>query len=128
MTSFQIGALALLSVVLAITVTLGVRRRVVRRVAFVWSMLWITAAVAIARPELTMTVANVLGIARGADLVFYLAILGMLIGFFVTYVRMRRFEMELTRLVRELALRDAKESGMPLKSHPDSPDPKGQPS
>ena len=124
MTNFQIGAFIILGLLVAATVTLGVRRRVMQRVAFLWSMLWIAAAVAIARPELTVAVANALGIARGADLVFYLAILGMLIGFFATYVRLRRFENELTRLVRELALRDAE---MRLKSAADQPDRKGIP-
>jgi len=82
-----------------------VRNRIAGRVALAWSLLWIAAIVAIARPQLTVTIANALGIARGADLVFYLAILGMLVGFFAVFVRMRRFETEMTRVVRELALR-----------------------
>ena len=105
MTVFQIAAFILLGLALAATVTLAVRNRIAGRVAFAWSLLWIAAIVAIARPQLTVTVANALGIARGADLVFYLAILGMLVGFFAVFVRMRRFETEMTRVVRELALR-----------------------
>jgi len=105
MTVFQIAAFLLLGLALAATVTMAVRNRIAGRVAFAWSLLWIAAIVAIARPQLTVTVANALGIARGADLVFYLAILGMLVGFFAVFVRMRRFETEMTRVVRELALR-----------------------
>lgn len=105
MTVFQLAAFVLLGLALAATVTLAVRNRIARRVAFAWSLLWIVAIVAIARPQITVTVANALGIARGADLVFYLAILGMLVGFFAVFVRMRRFETEMTRVVRELALR-----------------------
>ncbi|HEU4888924.1 MAG TPA: DUF2304 domain-containing protein [Thermoanaerobaculia bacterium] len=105
MTVFQIAAFVLLGLALAATVTLAVRNRIAGRVASAWSLLWIAAIVAIARPQLTVTLANALGIARGADLVFYLAILGMLVGFFAVFVRMRRFETEMTRVVRELALR-----------------------
>ena len=105
MTVFQIAAFLLLGLALAATVTLAVRNRIAGRVAFAWSLLWIAAIIAIARPQLTVTLANALGIARGADLVFYLAILGMLVGFFAVFVRMRRFETEMTRVVRELALR-----------------------
>jgi hypothetical protein len=105
MTVFQIAAFLILGLALAATVTMAVRNRIAGRVAFAWSLLWIAAIIAIARPQLTVTVANVLGIARGADLVFYLAILGMLVGFFAVFVRMRRFETEMTRVVRELALR-----------------------
>lgn len=109
MTTFQIAAFVLLGLALAATVTLAARHRIPRRVGVAWSLLWIAAIIAIARPQLTVTLANAIGIARGADLVFYLAILGMLVGFFALFVRMRRFESEMTRIVRELALRAPKE-------------------
>ena len=50
--------------------------------------------------------AQPLGIARGADLVFYCAILAMFIGFFMVYVRLRRLETTLTKLTRHLALQN----------------------
>ena len=104
MTSFQIGATLVLMFFAAITVALMVRRRLAARVAFFWVLLWVAAAVAILRPGITVWVAHALGIARGADLVFYLAILGMFIGFFTGYLRMRRLESEITRIVREIAI------------------------
>jgi small membrane protein len=109
MTTFQIAAFVFLALALTSTIALRVRRRTSLRVAFAWSLLWIGAGVAIARPEITVRLANFLGIARGADLVFYIAILGMLVGFFAVYVKLRRFESEMTRIVRELALRTPKE-------------------
>ena len=48
-----------------------------------------------------------LGIGRGADLVSYLAIGVMFVGFFVTYVRLRALRRELTLLVRRVALHQA---------------------
>jgi len=44
------------------------------------------------------------GIERGADFVFYCAILMMFVGFFLMYSRMRRMESSLTKLVRQLAI------------------------
>jgi hypothetical protein len=109
MTTFQVSAFIFLGLALTATISLWSRRRASSRVAVAWSLLWIGAAVAIARPEITVRVAHILGIARGADLVFYLAILGMFLGFFAVYVRFRRMESEMTRIVRELALRSPKE-------------------
>jgi small membrane protein len=109
MTTFQISAFILLAFALTATIVLRFRRRASFRVAFAWSLLWIGAAVAIAKPQITVRVAHLLGIARGADLVFYLAILGMFIGFFAVYVRFRRIESDMTRIVRELALRSPKD-------------------
>ncbi len=105
MTNFQIAAFVLLGIAIIATLTLAARHRISGRTGFAWSSLWIAAIVAIAFPNLTVIVAHALGIARGADLVFYLAILAMFVGFFAVFVRMRRFETEITRIVRELALR-----------------------
>lgn len=107
MTSFQWIAFVVLGLSFAATLTLTVRRRIAPRVGFAWGMLWIAAAIAIARPELTAIVARFLGIGRGTDLVLYVAILGMVFGFFAVYVRMRRIESDLTKVVRELAIRSA---------------------
>lgn len=109
MTTFQIAAFVLLGLALAATISLRVRGGASFRVALAWSLLWIGAALAIAKPEITVRFAHVLGIARGADLVFYLAILGMLLAFFAVYLRLRRIEQQVTHLVRELALRSPKE-------------------
>lgn len=111
MTNFQIAALALAACVLVAIAIQRARNRVSTRIALAWGTLWIAAAIAVANPDLTRVVANFLGIARGADLVFYLAILGMFIGFFAVHLRLRRFEAELTKVVRELALRTPKEPG-----------------
>jgi hypothetical protein len=108
-TSFQLIAFVVLGISFAITLTLTVRRTIAPRVGFAWGMLWIAAAIAIARPELTATVARFLGIGRGTDLVLYIAILAMVFGFFAMYVRMRRIESDLTKIVRELAIRSADE-------------------
>ncbi|HEX8618180.1 MAG TPA: DUF2304 family protein [Thermoanaerobaculia bacterium] len=111
LTNFQIAALTLAACVLVAIAFQRARGRVSTRIAFAWGALWVAAAVAVANPELTRIVANFLGIARGADLVFYLAILGMFLGFFAVHLRLRRFESELTKIVRELALRAPKEPG-----------------
>ena len=107
MTTFQWIAFIVLAVPFAATVTLTVRRTIAPRVGFAWGLLWIAAAVLIARPELTAILARALGIGRGTDLVFYFAILGMVFGFFTVYVRLRRIESDLTKIVRELAIRSA---------------------
>jgi small membrane protein len=107
MTLFQIlgvgltGGFALLSCI-------GAWRRQVGRVsgAF-WTLVWTAAALSIALPETTVTVARALGIARGADLVFYCAILAMMVGFFLIYVRLRRIDRAITVLVQRIALDEA---------------------
>lgn len=111
MTNFQTFGLTVAAILIAATLAAAAARAINRRAAFAWIAVWIAAAVAIARPALTITIAHFLGIGRGADLVFYCAILFMLIAFFYVYLRFKRLEREITTIVRHLALRDEEASG-----------------
>lgn len=104
MNLFQLLGLAAIALA-ALGVARAVRRhRLAPGPGALWIGLWVAAGVFIARPEWTALVARRLGIARGADLVFYCGILGGMVGFLAVYVRLRRLESQITRLVRELAL------------------------
>ena len=108
MNAFQILGISLSSC-FVLLIVLGVFRRRLRPLpGAAWTILWAAAAVAIARPQTTVVVARALGIERGADLIFYLAILGMFVGFFLIYVRLRRLDEGLTAVVRRLAIIEAR--------------------
>ena len=104
MTLFQWIGVPLLGLLLVATLIGTARHRLVPRVGLGWSALWLLAALAIARPELTVAVARVLGIGRGTDLVLYLSILMMMVGFFALYIRYRRLQEEITQIVRAIAI------------------------
>lgn len=106
MTNFQTFGLTVAAILFAATIAAAAARAINRRAAFGWCLLWIAAAVAIAYPATTAAVAQFLGIGRGADLVFYCAILAMLAALFVIYLRFKRLEREITAIVRHLALRE----------------------
>lgn len=106
--AFQILGITLCGGFGLLVVLAALRKRLRPLPGAAWLTLWSSAGVAIARPELTVVVANKLGIQRGADLIFYLAILGMFVGFFLMYVRMRRIDEGLTIVVRRLAIAEAR--------------------
>jgi hypothetical protein len=105
-TIFQILGVAVAALFAATSVRAQARGQVGGRSGMAWLALWTAVALAIAFPGTTVVVARALGISRGADLVFYCAILGMLVGFFLVYVRLRRIERNITVLVQQLALAD----------------------
>ena len=107
MNGFQVIALAVVAGLFIFTVTVLVKRSASRREGFAWTLLWIAAALAIAWPDVTTHAAHALGIRRGADLVLYCAVVVMMIGFLMVYVRLRRLQRDLTLLVRHLAIREA---------------------
>ena len=70
-------------------------------------LVWCGAAAAIARPDYTSQLAVAVGIGRGADLVFYMAILAGASVSFYFYQRTRQLENLITELIRREALRNA---------------------
>jgi len=58
-------------------------------------------------PETTIKVANILGIGRGVDLIFYLCILFGVFGFTILYAKYRKMEQLLTDLIRKETKRTA---------------------
>ena len=111
MTTFQAVGLPLLGLIALVTAIAVLRHIINPRAGLAWLILWISAAIAIARPSITMQIAHALGIGRGADLVLYCAILGMLIAFFLVYIRFKRVERDITRLVRHIAISEAEREG-----------------
>ena len=76
-----------------------------------WLSLWTAAAVAIAFPDTTTQIARTLGIARGADLLLYCAVLAGFIGFWMLTVQQRRAQRDLTMMARAVALHHARRGG-----------------
>jgi small membrane protein len=104
---FQIIAAVVLLGLVGVTLVAIGRRIVNRREAAFLCALWLAACVTVIYPKITVILARALGIGRGADLVSYCAVVMMMVGFTMIYVRLRRLRRELTLLVRALAIRDA---------------------
>ncbi len=84
------------------------------------SVIWLAALVAIADPDLTQRLARVLGISRGADVVFYVFVLAFLGTSFHFTTRHTRLQRQLNLLVSRLAIRDA-ERGRATEPAPREP-------
>jgi hypothetical protein len=73
-----------------------------------WSMIWIAVLIVTLFPGLTTIVSEFVGIGRGMDLVVYASIVLLLYLMFRLYVHVDLQSREITKLVREIAIRDAK--------------------
>ena len=68
------------------------------------------ALVSILFPDITMFFANLLGVGRGADLVFYLYIVASVFVFIALYSKIMNLNSAITTLSREMALRGVRDS------------------
>ena len=107
MNLFQLIAAPVATILCVRSALSFVRGKHPRGVALAAAVIWFLSALFILRPELTMRVARVLGIGRGADLVLYIfAVLFITISFYY-YSRFRFIESQLTEIVRHLSFSTA---------------------
>jgi hypothetical protein len=66
------------------------------------------ASLLVMRPNIATRIANLVGVGRGADLIVYLALPGLLMMIFLLFARTRDLNAKLTAVVREYAIRDAR--------------------
>jgi hypothetical protein len=111
MTLFQWLALTALTAVLVLELVAGLRRPQFGFSRLFRCLVWLGAGVAIYDPELLQATASIVGITRGADLVFYVAVLAFVGVSFYFYARYVSLQAQLTELVRHVAIREARRGG-----------------
>jgi len=77
---------------------------------FFWSFIWAAMIVLVYIPGKTNFLARVLGMERGNDAMFFLAIAGLFYATYRLYVKSNEQEKEITKLVRALALKSVKKT------------------
>ncbi len=107
MTTFQIIGVATTVLMAAVTAAGLARRRRQVGVRVVLFFTWLLAAAAILRPDVSMRLANAVGIGRGTDFLLYVSILASIAILFMIYFRFVTLESQLTQVVRHLAILEA---------------------
>jgi hypothetical protein len=97
-------------IMIVLSIAAIARRQLRRTSGILWVAFWAASAAAVLRPNITRTAAKAIGIGRGADLVMYCGLLATAIGFFLLYLRFRQLEANITKLVRHVAIQEAKET------------------
>jgi len=77
-----------------------------RRWAIFWLVFWLGVGLVVALPWTTSLLAARLGVTRGVDLVVYIAIIALFYFIFRLTVKIEKLEGNITKLVREVALKD----------------------
>lgn len=85
------------------------------RAAAFWILFWIAAGVIVIEPNATFYVAHLVGVGRGADVVVYVALVIIFFILFQFILKLTRLERNLTKVVRELALRQRQEIDKTIK-------------
>lgn len=108
MNVFQWITIPLLSLLLAREFIGFFRYSSNRAARLVRCLIWTAAIMAIANPGIPQTMAQSVGINRGADLVMYVSVLAFVGASFAFYARYLRLQRQVTQLVRHLAMMEAR--------------------
>lgn len=73
----------------------------------------------VANPEITNSLADLVGVGRGADLLLYVTVLGFLFVAVNTYLKFKDYDARLTRLARSLAIEQARRTAPQHDHDPD---------
>lgn len=104
MTTIQI-LLSISLLGLATIYFLFLRKRVIQRIISI--MLFSVGILLVIFPNLANKVAAVVGVGRGADLLLYLLTISFYTSFFLLYIKMKDMEKNQTKLIRNLAIKEA---------------------
>lgn len=73
-----------------------------------WALFWLLAGTVVLLPNITMPLARLFGVARGSDLIVYLAVALLFYLYFRMMVKIDRLDRNITKIARLVAL-DTKE-------------------
>jgi hypothetical protein len=81
------------------------RKEITLRETFFWVVFWLLVTGAVVFPRTTDIFAQKLGVGRGADLLVYLAVIFLFYLVFRVFVQLEKIEKDITKIIREIALR-----------------------
>lgn len=108
MIAFQVLAVAVLLCALGTELYGGAKRRKLGWIGALRCLIWLTAVIAVLTPDSITTIARILGLHRGADLVSYIFIISYIWSSFYFYKSLRILERKVTEITRCLAIQTAK--------------------
>ena len=81
------------------------RKQINLREFSLWGIFWIILGVFIVYPYLMSRLANLVGVGRGVDVIVYFGLILLFYLVFKINVRMEKIEQDITKIVKEEALR-----------------------
>ena len=80
------------------------KRKITRKEAVFWSIVWISLAMFSILPGIASFFADLLDIGRGVDVILYASVIILFYIVFLLYSKLEKTNREVTKLVRKLAI------------------------
>jgi hypothetical protein len=90
------------------------KKEIHRGELIIWLIFWLLVALAVLLPQTTDLLAQKVGVSRGADLLVYISVLVLFYLVFRMLVKLEKIDSQITKIVREVALREDKDKNKNL--------------
>jgi len=104
----QILLTSLILVVIFRTLTAYKRNKLSLSFVILWLSFWLGVIILVFQQDLVSIVANSLGISRGVDLVIYVSLIVIFYTIYRILITLSEYQKMITKLVREVSLKNAK--------------------
>jgi len=108
MLTIQIIAVLFALFAFGVTVVRFKEKKISAKEFIFWDIIWLSVVIVAMLPWTTSIIAKLLGIRRGIDVAIYLGIIILFYLVFKMYVKVENVEREITKLVREEAIKRRK--------------------
>lgn len=108
MTLSQVLLTTIVLFVISRTLSAYARRDLTLPFTFIWLLFWLSIVFMIFNQRLVSSVAKLVGISRGVDLVIYVSLIVIFYTIYKFLLYVSGLEKTITKLVRQIALREAK--------------------
>lgn len=106
--AIQVVIVAIAVIALGGAIRRFIRREISLRRLLAWAALWVGASVVVLIPTTSERLATLLGVGRGVDVIIYLSIALLFYLQYRLFARLDRIERDITKIVREQALKNMK--------------------
>lgn len=105
----QIILILIFSLILIQIYILKKKQKISKLEYLIWSIFWGCGILVSIYPDITGIISQKIGIGRGSDLVIYIALIILFWMNFKILLRIERIEKDITKIVREKALKSSKD-------------------
>ena len=105
MLTIQIIAILFALFAFGVTVVRFKEKKISAKEFIFWDLIWLGIVIVAVLPWITTVIADLIGIQRGMDVAIYLSIIILFYLIFKMYVKVENVEREITKLVREEAIK-----------------------
>ena len=104
----QVLGIIVVSLIMILVFRMYFKRKIILADFIVWEFFWALVGILVLAPALMTDIAKIFGVGRGVDAIIYFALFLLFYLIFKLSVRVEKLDQDITKVVKEIALKEKK--------------------